>query len=75
MLGNITRWTVFSAPGEGKIHDIVSSLKKRGGGIQNFCDNLRGKVHGNPTVIYVFAHSIKVRKVNYAFPRDLRWRF
>ena len=41
MLGNITRWIVFSAPGEGKIQDIVSSFKKRGGGIQNFCDNLR----------------------------------
>ena len=28
---NITRWIGFSAPGEGKIHDIVSSLKKRSG--------------------------------------------
>lgn len=35
-------------PWGGKIHDIVSSLKKRGGGIQNFVIILDGKVHGNP---------------------------
>ena len=29
--GNITRWIGFSSSGEGKIHDIVSCLKKRGG--------------------------------------------
>ena len=30
-VGNITRWIGFSSSGQGKIHDIVSCLKKRGG--------------------------------------------
>ena len=36
MSGNTRGWIDFSAPGQGKIRDIVLSSKERGGGIRNF---------------------------------------
>ena len=37
MSGNTRGWIRFSAPGEGKIRDIVLSSKKRGWGNSKFC--------------------------------------
>ena len=50
-------------------------FEEKGWGIQNFEIILDGKVHGSPTVIYLFAHSINIGKVNYVFSKDQRWRF
>ena len=36
MLGNTWGYIGFSAPGEGKIHDIVLVRREEGGGIANF---------------------------------------
>ena len=50
MLGNTRGWIGFSAPGEGKIRDIVLSSKKRGWGNLKFCKITDGN-HGDTTRI------------------------
>ena len=46
MSGNTRGWIGFSAPGEGKIRDIVLSSKKRGWGNSKFCKIADGN-HGD----------------------------
>ena len=51
MSGNTRGWIGFSAPGEGKIRDIVLSSKKRGWGNSKFCkiaDGNHGDTKGIP---------------------------
>ena len=50
MSGNTRGWIGFSAPGEGKIHDIVLSSKKRGWGNLKFCKIVDSN-HGDTTGI------------------------
>ena len=50
MSGNTRGWIGFSAPGEGKIRDIVLSSKKRGWGNSKFCKIADGN-HGDTTGI------------------------
>ena len=57
MSGNTGGWIGFSAPGEGKIHDIVLSSKGRGWGNCKFC-KIVGSNHGDITGIYRFPQNI-----------------
>ena len=66
-------WILLLWGGENSCHCFM--FEEKGWGIQNFVIILDGKVHGSPTVIYLFAHSINMGKVNYVFSRDQSWRF
>ena len=75
MSGNTRRWIGFSAPGEGKIRDIVLSSKKKGWGNSKFCKIADGN-HGDTTGIYHFPQpintgNIKWRKGEWRVHRDL----
>ena len=55
MSGNTRGWIGFSAPGEGKIRDIVLTLTKRGWGNSKFCkiaDGSHGDLPLSPTHKY-----------------------
>ena len=69
MSGNTRGQIGFSAPGEGKIHDIVLSSKGRGWGNCKFC-KIVGSNHGDIRGIYRFPQTIimgniKLRKEEY----------
>ena len=75
-VGKYKGWIGFSAPGEGKIRDIVLSSKKRGWGNSKFCKIVDGN-NGDTTGIYHFpqprnAGNIKWRKGEFS---DEKTRF
>ena len=55
-------WIVFPWEGGNSCHCF--RFKEKG------WDSKDSKVHRDPTVIYLFAHSINIGKVNYKFSRD-----
>ena len=61
-------WIAFPWDGEKSCHCF--RFKEKGWGNSKFCKIADSKVHRDPTVIYLFAHSINIRKVNYTFSRD-----
>ena len=75
MSGNITRWIGFSATGGGGDSRHCFKFEEKGWGNSKCCKIADGKVHGDPTVIYLCANCINIGKVNFAFPRDLKMSF
>ena len=63
-------WIVFPWEGENSLHCYCFRFKEKGWGNSKFCKIANGKVHRDPTVIYLFAHSINIGKANYPFARD-----
>ena len=61
-------WIAFPWEGEKSCHCF--RFKEKGWGNSKFCKIADSNVHRDPTVIYLFAHSINIRKVNYTFSRD-----
>ena len=66
-------WIVF--PWEGENSCYCFRFEEKGWGNSKFCKIADSKVHRDPTVIYLFAHSINIHKVNYTFSRNQRMSF
>ena len=70
MSGNTRRWIGFSAPGEGKIRDIVLSSKKKGWGNSKLCKIADGN-HGDTTKICHIPQPINTGNIKW---RKGEWR-